>query len=164
MAHLPTGDTTTVCGCDRTGCLQAAASDLALVERARSAGLRDCPDSLTVVSRALAGDALADTLLRERLRLVARAAALLVDALNPELVLLTEPSVALSENYLALFRQELATFSNVTRAPERVRFPHAGRDLMRVAAGTAALAPLFRDPLRFRMPADSVPHGSGPAS
>ncbi|QMU74107.1 ROK family transcriptional regulator [Streptacidiphilus sp. P02-A3a] len=164
VAHLPTGDTATVCGCGRTGCLQVAASDLALVERARSAGLSDCTDAYTVVGRALGGDARADALLRERLRLVARAAALLVDALNPELILLTEPSVAASESYLALFRRELASSSRVAREPERVRFPHAGVDVMRVAAGTAVLAPLFRDPLRFRMPAGPVRPGSGSAS
>ena len=169
VAHLPTGDggsatgeasgtdrPGTACDCGRTGCLQAAASDLALVGRARAAGLRDCPDSFAVVALALAGDSRADALLRQRLRLVARAAALLMDALNPELVLLTEASVVASESYLAFFRRELAACSRVAREPERVGVPHAGTDLMRVAAGTAVLAPLFRDPLRFRTPAGAT--------
>jgi predicted NBD/HSP70 family sugar kinase len=152
VAHLPTGDDRSPCDCGRTGCLQAAASDLALVERARAAGLRDCPDSLTVVTRALEGDATADALLRARLRLVARAAALLADALNPELVLVTEVSVVAHERYLAVLRRELAAAARVDRDPELVCVSHAGTALMSAAAGAAALAPLFRDPLRCAAP------------
>ncbi|MFJ6214222.1 ROK family protein [Streptomyces sp. NPDC092296] len=147
VAHLPVDDTDARCPCGRTGCLQAAASDEALVGRAVAEGVLDRPDVFRLVELAAAGDRRADRLLRHRVRLVAQAAALLMDVVNPDLVLVTEASTLLHADYLAVLREELLARSRICDDPERVAVSHAGPDALTVAAGTAVLAPLYRSPL-----------------
>ncbi|POX42530.1 NagC family transcriptional regulator [Streptomyces sp. Ru73] len=148
VAHLPVPDSTVVCGCGRAGCLGATASDTATAHTAVRRGILPVPDAALLVEAAAAGDARADRLLRERARAVGRAAALLMDVLNPDLVVVTEMSSLREPAYLEEIRGAAVDLSHVCDDPERVVGPHAGRDVLPVAAGTVVLSPLFRRPLR----------------
>ncbi|WP_157876180.1 ROK family protein, partial [Streptacidiphilus griseoplanus] len=149
VAHLPVDDTGAPCPCGRNGCLQAAASDEALGAQAVAEGVLDRPDAFRLVELAVGGDDAADRLVRRRVRLVGRAAALLLDVLNPDLVLVTEVSTLRHERYLGVLREEVLRCSRVCDDPERVAVSHAGRRALSTAAGAAVLAPLYRDPLQF---------------
>ncbi|MGK5531847.1 ROK family protein [Streptomyces sp. URMC 129] len=146
--HLPVGARGARCGCGRTGCLRAAASDTAVAERAVREGVVPEPDVRLVVDAAAAGDRRADRLLRERARLVGRAAALLTDVLNPDLVLVTELSSILNPEYLEVMGAELVARSHVCDDPARLAGPHAGPAVLPVAGGIPALSALYRSPLR----------------
>ncbi|UCM91155.1 ROK family transcriptional regulator [Streptomyces marincola] len=148
IAHLPVGARGARCPCGRTGCLQATASDLALAERAVAEGVVPDPDVSLLVDAAAAGDPRADRLLRQRAQHVGRAAALLTDVLNPDVVLVTETSSLLNPEYLEVMGAELAERSHVCDDPARLVGPHAGPAVLPVAGGAPALAALYRSPLR----------------
>ncbi|MCS0634845.1 ROK family protein [Streptomyces sp. LP05-1] len=150
VAHLPVPDSTAPCPCGRTGCLEATASDMALGRVAVRRGIVPEPSTALLVDAAAAGDRRADRLLRERARAVGRAAALLLDVLNPELVVVTEQSSVLNADYLEEIRGAAVDLSHVCDDPERIVGPHAGPAVLPVAAGTALLNPLFKDPLGTR--------------
>ncbi|MEU9059467.1 ROK family transcriptional regulator [Streptomyces sp. NPDC048430] len=147
VAHLPVPDSTTPCTCGRTGCLEATASNTAIALTAVRRGIVPEPDAFLVVDAAAAGDRRADRLLRERARAVGRAAALLLDVLNPDLVVVTEHSSLLNPDYLEEIRGAAVDLSHVCGDPERIVSPHAGTAALPVAAGTILLNPLFRSPL-----------------
>jgi predicted NBD/HSP70 family sugar kinase len=100
------------------------------------------------VDAAAAGDRRADALLRERARAVGRATGLLLDVLNPDLVVVTEQSSLLHPGYLDDIRAAAVAHSHVCDDPERIVVPHAGPATLLVAAATIVLNPLFRSPLR----------------
>lgn len=148
MAHLPVPDSTVPCPCGRSGCLEATASNTALGLTAVRRGIVPEPDTFLVVDAAAAGDRRADRLLRERARAVGRAVALLLDVLNPDLVVVTEHSSVLDPDYLEEIRGAAIDLSHVCDDPERIVSPHAGPATLPVAAGTVLLNPLFRRPLQ----------------
>ncbi|MFJ8857858.1 ROK family protein [Streptomyces sp. NPDC102451] len=147
VAHLPVPDSTVPCACGRTGCLEATASNTAIALTAVRRGIVPEPDVFLVVDAAAAGDRRADRLLRERARAVGRAAALLLDVLNPDLIVVTEHSSLLNPEYLEEIRGAAVDLSHVCGDPERIVSPHAGTATLPVAAGTILLNPLFRRPL-----------------
>ncbi|MFI5632987.1 ROK family protein [Streptomyces sp. NPDC051664] len=147
VAHLPVPDSTVTCPCGRSGCLEATASDTAVALTAVRRGIVPDPDVFLVVDAAAAGDRRADRLLRERARAVGRATALMLDVLNPDLVVVTEHSSMLNPDYLEEIRGAAVDLSHVCRDPERIVSPHAGTTVLPVAAGTILLNPLFRHPL-----------------
>ncbi|GAA2984269.1 ROK family transcriptional regulator [Streptomyces drozdowiczii] len=147
VAHLPVPDSTVVCPCGRSGCLEATVSNTALGRTAVRRGIVPWPDAFLVVDAAAAGDRRADRLLRERARAVGRAAALLLDVLNPDLVVVTEHASLVNPEYLEEIRGAAVDHSHVCRDPERVVSPHAGTAVLPVAAGAVVLNPLFRSPL-----------------
>ncbi|MEU8620756.1 ROK family transcriptional regulator [Streptomyces sp. NPDC048623] len=148
VAHLPVPDSTTPCTCGRSGCLAATASNRALGEAAYRRGIVPEPDTFLVVDAAATGDRRADRLLRERARAVGRAIALLLDVLNPDLVVVTELASLLDPCYLEEIQGAAVDLSHVCDDPERIVTPHAGPAAMPVAAGTVLLSPLFRNPLQ----------------
>ncbi|MFI9776349.1 ROK family protein [Streptomyces sp. NPDC051956] len=148
VAHLPVPDSTAPCPCGRTGCLEATASNTVLGQVAQRRGIVPEPDTSLVVDAAAAGDRRADRLLRERARAVGRATALLLDVLNPDLVVVTEQSSLLDPDYLEEIRGAAVDLSHVCDDPERIVSPHAGPGVLPVAAGTVLLNPLFRSPLQ----------------
>lgn len=148
VAHLPVPDSNTPCSCGRSGCLAATASNRALAETAYRRGIVPEPDTFLVVDAAATGDRRADRLLRERARAVGRALALLLDVLNPDLVVVTELASLLDPCYLEEIRGAAVDLSHVCDDPERIVIPHAGPATMPVAAGTVLLNPLFRNPLQ----------------
>ncbi|MFE5243458.1 MULTISPECIES: ROK family transcriptional regulator [unclassified Streptomyces] len=147
VAHLPVPDSTTPCPCGRTGCLEATVSNTAIALTAAGLGIVPEPDAFLVVDAAAAGDRRADRLLRRRARAVGRAVALLLDVLNPDLVVVTEHSSLLNPAYLEEIRGAAIGLSHVCGDPERIVSPHAGTAALPVAAGTILLNPLFRSPL-----------------
>ncbi|WP_371791877.1 ROK family transcriptional regulator [Streptomyces sp. NBC_01471] len=147
VAHLPVPDSTVACPCGRSGCLEATASNTAVALTAVRRGIVPEPDVFLVVDAAAAGDLRADRLLRERARAVGRAAALLLDVLNPDLVVVTESSSLVNPDYLEEIRGAAVDLSHVCGDPERIVVPHAGTAVLPVAAGTILLNPLFRSPL-----------------
>ncbi|MFD8567841.1 ROK family protein [Streptomyces sp. NPDC059639] len=148
VAHLPVPDSTAPCACGRTGCLEATASDSVLAATAVRRGIIPEPQTMLLIDAAAAGDPRADRLLRDRARAVGRAAALLLDVLNPDLVVITEQSSLLHADYLTEIRGAAVDHSHVCDDPERLVSPHAGPGVLPVAAGTVLLNPLFRNPLR----------------
>ncbi|WP_328908251.1 ROK family transcriptional regulator [Streptomyces sp. NBC_00234] len=147
VAHLPVPDSTALCPCGRSGCLEATASNTAVALTAVRRGIVPEPDVFLVVDAAAAGDRRADRLLRERARAVGRAAALLLDVLNPDLVVVTEHSSLVNPEYLEEIRGAAVDLSHVCEDPERIVSPYAGTAVLPVAAGTILLNPLFRSPL-----------------
>lgn len=148
VAHLPVPDSTAPCACGRTGCLGATASDTVLAETAVRRGIIPEPHAMLLFDAAAAGDPRADRLLRTRARAVGRAVALLLDVLNPDLVVITEQSSLLNAAYLEEIRGAAVDHSHVCDDPERLVGPHAGPGVLPVAAGTVLLNPLFRSPVR----------------
>ncbi|WP_412542515.1 ROK family transcriptional regulator [Longispora sp. K20-0274] len=142
VGHLPLDELRTPCACGRAGCFQAAAAEGAMLARS---GERDLP---TLLARAEAGDRAATGLFRERAALVGRAAALLFDLINPEVLVVTEPGILRLPDCLAVLRAEARRHSQVCVDPERTILPSSfpGR-VLGMAAVTAALDAVYRRPL-----------------
>ncbi|MET7442673.1 DNA-processing protein DprA, partial [Streptomyces sp. NPDC005568] len=87
-------------------------------------------------------DPVAARLLVERARLVGRAAALLLDVLNPDTVVVTEIGVIHREDCLAALREEVGAERAAAVVP--TGFPDS---VLAVAGGAVALDVLYRDPL-----------------
>ncbi|THA68591.1 ROK family transcriptional regulator [Streptomyces sp. A0958] len=147
VAHLPVPDSTAVCPCGRSGCLEATVSNTAMARTAVRRGIVPWPDAFLVVDAAAAGDRRADRLLRERARAVGRATALLLDVLNPDLVVVTEHASLTNPEYLEEIKGAAVDHSHVCQDPGRIVSPHAGTAVLPVAAGAVVLNPLFRNPL-----------------
>ncbi|MFI6154488.1 ROK family protein [Kitasatospora sp. NPDC051170] len=150
VAHLRVPGSTADCPCGRRGCLAAAASDTTLYRDAVTAGVIPVPERTGMIAAVRAGDARADRLVLRRARLIGQAVAVLVDVVNPDLVVLTETFAMLDGRYLEAVRAEVARRSYLGRDPELVVTPQGGRDALAVAAGAAVLGELFRSPLSCR--------------
>ncbi|MER6418733.1 ROK family transcriptional regulator [Streptomyces sp. NPDC001137] len=148
VAHLPVPDSRVACPCGRDGCLEATVSDTRLTRRAVERGIIPEPHIGLLVDAATAGDRRADALLRERARAVGRATGLLLDVLNPDLVVITETSSTLQPEYLEEIRTAAIGHAHVCDDPDRIQIPHAGPAILVVAAATIVLNPLFKSPLQ----------------
>jgi predicted NBD/HSP70 family sugar kinase len=142
IAHLPLAGGTERCDCGRRGCLQAELSERTLCRRAREAGVIDTVNPMHVLAAATAGDPDAVRLLVERARLVGRAAALLLDVLNPDTVVVTEVGVIHREDCLGALREEVGADRAAAVVP--TSFPDS---VLAVAGGSVALDEFYRDPL-----------------
>ncbi|MER6082358.1 ROK family protein [Streptomyces sp. NPDC001833] len=151
IGHLPVPGGTEPCDCGRTGCLQVELSERTLVRRARAAGVTDGANPMDVLTAARAGDPAAVRLLVERARLTGRAAALLLDVLNPESVVVTEVGVLYREDCLAALREAVGAERAAVVAPTSFR-----ESVLAVAGGSVVLDVLYRDPL-------SASHGTAAA-
>ncbi|MFJ1900149.1 ROK family protein [Streptomyces sp. NPDC088115] len=158
VAHLPLGtaepggdadgaDGAGRCSCGRTDCLQSEVSERAMVRRAAGQGL--AVDSfLELLDLALAGEPRAVALFRRRARLVGRAAALLLDMFDPEVLVVVEPGVGRMPECLAGLRAEVAKRSWVCEDPERAVVPTSFTGtVLATAGGAVALGALYTDPL-----------------
>lgn len=77
------------CGCGSRSCLAAVTSDVAVLTAARRAGVVNATASFeTLVSRSRSGDDRATSLLGARAEHVGAAAAILIDLLDPDVVVL----------------------------------------------------------------------------
>lgn len=151
VAHLPLGAGGPAgaepCSCRRAGCLQSEVSEAAMVRRAAAQGLMT-GSFPRLLERALAGDARAVALFRRRARLVGRAAALLLDMFDPEVLVVVEPGVGRMPECLAELRAEVAERSWVCDDPERAVMPSSFTgSALAVAGGAVALDALYADPL-----------------
>ncbi|GIE30618.1 sugar kinase [Actinoplanes italicus] len=140
VAHLPVDGCDLPCSCGRVGCLQAAVGEKALVRRALADGLIDRPEIGALVDAALAGSVGALALLQERARLVGRAAALLLDLFDPEVLVVAEAGVNRVPECLATLRAEVESASSagadVTATVYSSSFPTS---VLAVAGGAVAL-------------------------
>ncbi|MFI9384563.1 ROK family protein [Kutzneria sp. NPDC052558] len=136
VAHLPVGDPGIRCGRGHVGCFEATVSDEAWARRTAGVSMREL----------LAGQA--DPFL-ERARTVGRAAALLYDVVNPEVLVVTEASVIHYPECLRALREEIAERSHLCAAPEHTVLPSSfdGDSVLAVAGGAVALGVLYADPL-----------------
>jgi predicted NBD/HSP70 family sugar kinase len=157
VAHLPvapgtgpdaaSGPPAEPCTCGTPGCLQAEASEPALVRQAAARGLA-VPDFRALLGLALAGEPRARALLRRRALLVGRAVALLLDAFDPEVVVVVEQGTGRLPECLDVLRAEVAARSRVCDDPERAVLPSSFTgSVLPVAGAAAALGALYTDPL-----------------
>lgn len=148
VAHLPVPGATVRCACGRRGCFQAVVAERRLAGLAHTEGLIPAPDFTLLVDLAAVGDPRALALLHERLRAVAHAAAVLLDVINPSVLVLTEGAVIRVPSLLPALHAEVATRSHLTAEPERVLVPTTfGPDVLGVAAGAAVLDAVYRGPM-----------------
>ncbi|MFI0937633.1 ROK family protein [Streptomyces sp. NPDC021020] len=151
VAHLPVPGGVARCSCGRHGCFQAAVSERVLARQAHADGLIAAPDFTLLLDRAETGDATALRLLRERLRAVAHGVALLLDVINPSVLVLTEAAVIRLPELLADVHREVAVRSHLARDAAQVVVPTSfGRDVLGVAAGAAVLDAVYRGPMALR--------------
>jgi predicted NBD/HSP70 family sugar kinase len=153
VAHLPLAGRSEPCLCGRRGCLQAAVSSRALAERAAEAGITGSPSFPALLAAARAGDQRAVNVFRERARLVGAAAALLLDVLNPEVLVVTEAGTAHLPECLELLRDEVRSRSAGAGAGDPGRSVVAtsfGTDALPVAGGAVILDAVYASPLRLR--------------
>lgn len=152
VAHLALGDPAIRCPCGRHGCLEATVSDRAWAWRAYQAGVIDRPSIVDLGDAAAGGSAAATRLLVERARMVARAAALLFDIVNPDVLVVTELGVIRLPECAAALRAEVTATSRVCPSASAVRASSFGMDVLGVAAGAVQLDALYADPLNLRNP------------
>ncbi|GAA1361662.1 ROK family transcriptional regulator [Streptomyces beijiangensis] len=151
VAHLPLGDPELRCGCGRRGCLQDAVSDRAVAGRAFEAGIIPAPRFPLLLQRAGDGDPAALRILRERLRTTGRACALLLDVINPEVLVLTDTTAIHLPELLPDLYEEIAAHSHLCTDPERAVVPTPfGSQVLGVAAGAVVLDAVYRRPMDLR--------------
>jgi predicted NBD/HSP70 family sugar kinase len=150
VAHLPLADRSEQCACGRRGCLQAAVSSRALGLRAAREGITREPVFDSLLAAARAGDPRAAGLLRERARLLGMAAALLLDVLNPDLLVVTEQGIRHVPGCLEILRSAAAGRSPRGDPGRAVIASSFGDDALPVAAGTVLLGVIYSDPLGRR--------------
>jgi predicted NBD/HSP70 family sugar kinase len=138
VAHLPLGDPEVRCGRGHRGCFEATVSDDAWACRVAGVTMPE----LLATQRDL-------TPFLERARTVGRAAALLYDVVNPEILVVTEAGVIHFPECLRALREEIAARSHLCAAPEHTVLPSSfdGDSVLAVAGGAVALGVLYADPL-----------------
>jgi predicted NBD/HSP70 family sugar kinase len=148
VAHLPVEGCAEVCACGRTGCLQIAVSEQTLVRRALATGLIDRPDFRELVELASRGRPEAVAMVVERARLVGRAAGMLLDLFDPEVLIVAEAGANRLPDCLAALRAEAAAWSSAGACPattiQATSFPG---QVLAVAGGAVALDRIYAAPL-----------------
>ncbi|HSZ40844.1 MAG TPA: ROK family protein [Trebonia sp.] len=148
IAHLPLKGRSERCACGRRGCLQAVVGSHELAVRAAREGVIDDASFGRLLGAARDGDPRAAALLRERARLLGTAAALLVDLLNPDLLVVTEQGIRHVPGCLEILRAEVGERSRLCAdAGQSVVTPSFGDESLPVAAGTVMLDALYANPL-----------------
>jgi predicted NBD/HSP70 family sugar kinase len=150
IAHLPVQGSAEPCRCGRTGCLEATVSEQTLARRAHERGIIGAVDFKLLLAAAHAGDPEAMELLTERSRRIGRAVASLVDALGPELTIVTDAVLPFLPPALAALREAAAdsvhTVVDIDSSLMSTSFPGA---VLETAAGAVLLDALYRDPLSW---------------
>lgn len=148
IAHQPLGDPTVRCPCGRLGCLQATVSDRAFADRAVFRGIIGEPSMAVLLDAAVRGDPAARQLFRDRATSLGGAVALLLDVLNPEVLMVTEAGLLHLPDCLDVLHAEVRRRSHVCACPEaQVRVPgFPPGDLLAVTAGTVLLDLVYTNP------------------
>ena len=148
LAHQPLGDPDTDCPCGRRGCLQATVSSGALARRAMRDGIVAAPSFSDLLDAAMAGNVPARQLFHQRAEVLGRAVALLLDVVNPDVLVLTEAGVLFLPECLDTVRAQVGARSQVCTDPVRqvVASSFAAGDVLAVAAGAVALDRIYRHP------------------
>ena len=148
IAHLPLAGRDDRCGCGRSGCLQAVVSERSLAERAAAAGVVAEPSFGLLLDAATAGDPPAVAMFRQRARAVGAAAAVLLDMLDPEVLVVVEAGAMLVPGCLDELRDEASRRSAAAGEPP-IAVTSFGRDVLPIAAGTVMLCEIYANPLSF---------------
>jgi predicted NBD/HSP70 family sugar kinase len=144
ISHLPVGGPAT-CHCGSTGCLEASVADGAVADAAYRAGIVPSPAVELVVRAAQDGDRAAHELLVERARLLGRGVALARDVFNPDRVVLLGQAFT---GYRPALADLSASFTATSvLEPLTPTVSSLGSGVQALAAATAALQPVYRDPL-----------------
>ena len=162
LTHFPVPGARGVrCDCGRTDCLQAVATDSAVLALARAAGAATGAEEIEdLARRAGEGDRAVATLLRRRARYVGRAAATLLDLVNPELVVLAGGPL-LTPDFLPDARRELSRHSQLgDQAPQRLVPSGLGPHSLVLATAAPFLDAYFSDPLGFERGAEHLVIGA----
>lgn len=153
VAHLPVGGADggtgagDGCVCGLAGCLQSEVSEAVMVRLAAEQGIQ-VPSLRVLLAVALDGDERAVALFRRRARLVGRAAALLLDTFDPEVLVVVEPGVGRIPECLDELRAEVARRSWLCDEPEQAVVPSSFTgSVLATAGGAVALDALYTDPL-----------------
>ena len=151
VAHLALGDPAIECPCGRSGCLQATVADQAWARRAWQRGVVARPSMMDLANLAKAGDPAATAVLAERAVIIGRAAAVLFDFINPDVLVVTEIGTNWLTECVDVLRAEVAAASSLCTSPELVLPSSFGVDVLAVAAGAVQLCALYADPIRFSL-------------
>lgn len=152
VSHLPVGGGSVLpaarCSCARFGCVQATVADRALTDHVTAQGLMDAPSFVGILDALEGGASWATEVFRDRVRLVGQAAAMLIDVVNPEIVVVVEAGLARRPELLADLHGEVAAHSHTCDDPKDT--VHAGSFGIRslgVAAGSVVLHETYLRPL-----------------
>jgi predicted NBD/HSP70 family sugar kinase len=145
VSHLPVGGAEP-CTCGATGCLESSAGDAAVADAAVRAGIVTEPSVARVIAAAEAGNGDAHQLLVDRARLLGRGVALVRDLLDPDRVVLLGQAFTAYRPALAHVSAAFAARSVLEPLPLQVS--PLGPGVQALAACTAALVPVYADPLR----------------
>ncbi|MFI6443447.1 ROK family protein [Kitasatospora sp. NPDC050543] len=149
IGHLTVPGSTEPCPCGRTGCLQATVSERTIARRAHAQGLIPTPDFDLLLALAGGGDAAALRLFEERLLLLAPAAALLLDVLNPEVLVISEAALTVAPHLRPYLYEQIRARSNAE--PEQlVTATGFGVDVLAVAACAGVLDCVYQRPMDLR--------------
>lgn len=162
ISHLPVGGPV-ACHCGATGCLEAAVGDSAVAAAAHRTGLVAEPVIGHVIAAAENGHGAAHDLLVERARLLGRGVALARDVFNPDRVVLLGQAFTGYRPGLAHVAASFAAASVLE--PLNLRVSSLGPRVQALAACTAALRPVYDDPLgtvRKTEARDRPSHPDGP--
>jgi predicted NBD/HSP70 family sugar kinase len=135
------------CRCGRRDCLAALTSDVAVLARARGAGLLRPHDSFeSLVKRSRTGDSAARELLRTRAELTGVAAATLMDLLDPDLLVLGGGLLQTPE-HLGSLRSAAAGRLTRPDAAERIVPTGLGEGALVRGSASPVLHAFFTDPV-----------------
>lgn len=144
LTHFPT-DAPAQCGCGRTGCAAAGASDHAVARAAHEAGAVATP-SIDAVHVAARTSDVARGLLTERARRLGRVVAVASDMVNPDRVVLVGQAFT---GYPPALEDVVTGYrSQTSRPPVDLSFTRFRSGVQAVAACTVAVGPVYADPLR----------------
>lgn len=167
LGHITMIEGGPLCDCGKRGCLEALAADPAVLRAVRTAIARGEPtrlaeaDPLTleaVVAAAEAGDELARKLLADSGRWLGMGIAILVNLLNPHLVIVGGEGVRAGEWRFGPMREALRAhaFNGLADELEVVLEP-AGDETWARGAACVVLGELFKSPVHRRTREDWVP-------
>ena len=149
IAHLSVSDGAHPCACGRTGCLQVMATDEATVRLAHEAGRDDVVHYGDIDRLYDAGDEQIRALVADRDRYVARAAATLVDLLDPGLLVIAGTPAERPET-LAYVKQNVAQFSmQGAAAAQRVVYSSDNALSLTLFAASILVNEVLAKPLSF---------------
>jgi len=146
IAHLPLPGRAESCRCGRSGCLQAVVSETAMATRAAAAGVTGQASFGRLLEAAIAGDPRAVAMFRQRARAVGAAAAVLLDMLNPEVLVVVEAGAMHVPGCLELLRAEARRQAAGDGEPP-IAVTSFGRDVLAIAAGAVMLSRIYASPL-----------------
>ena len=109
------------------------------------------PSMMDLADLAVAGDGAATAMLAQRARIAGRAAAVLFDFVNPDVLVVTEIGTNWLPECVDALRAEVAAASSLCTSPELVLPSSFGADVLGVAAGAVQLTALYADPLQFSL-------------